>query len=81
MSRVVHYTAVGFKPQLIEIASDCEEKESKRSHIIEEEDKNLNYNLNELEEGTRERNREIIRRLVSNFIFLFEFFNFISPSF
>lgn len=68
MSRVVHYTSVGFKPQLIEIASDCENKESKRSYIIEEEDKNLNKNLNELEEGTRARNREIIKRLVRYFL-------------
>lgn len=63
MSRVVHYAATGFKPQLIEIAPDAHDPESKRSHLIEEEDKNLNRNLGELEEGTRARNREILRRL------------------
>jgi hypothetical protein len=65
MARVVHFTAAGFKPQLIEVAPEGEELESKRSHIIDEEDKNLNRNLGELEEGTRARNREILRRLVS----------------
>jgi hypothetical protein len=64
MARVVHFTAAGFKPQLIEIAPDDENRESKRSHVIDEEDKNLNRNLGELEEGTRARNREILKRLV-----------------
>lgn len=35
--RVVHFTAAGFKPQLIEVAPEGEEKESKRSHVIDEE--------------------------------------------
>jgi hypothetical protein len=42
MARVVHFTAAGFKPQLIEVAPDGEEQESKRSHIIDEEVKTLN---------------------------------------
>jgi surface protein len=35
MARVVHFTAAGFKPQLIEVAPEGEELESKRSHIID----------------------------------------------
>lgn len=62
--RTIHYTAAGFKPQLIAIAPDAEDILSKRYDIIEEEDKNLNRNLGELEEGTRARNREFQRRLV-----------------
>lgn len=61
--RTIHYTAAGFKPQLIAIAPDAEDILSKRYDIIEEEDKNLNRNLGELEEGTRARNREFQRRL------------------
>jgi len=63
MSRTIHYTAAGYRPQLIDIAPDAEDPESKRYHIIEEEDRNLVKNLTVLEEGTKARNREILRRL------------------
>lgn len=49
---------------MVDIAPDAEDPASKRYHTIEEEDRNLNRNLGELEEGTRARNREFLRRLV-----------------
>jgi hypothetical protein len=66
--RTLHYTASsGYRPQLVEIAPDATDPASKRYHTIEEEDNNLNRNLGELEEGTRARNREFLRRLVGFF--------------
>ena len=62
--RTLHYTTPGFRPQLVDIAPDAEDPASKRYHTIEEEDRNLNKNLGQLEEGTRARNREFLKRLV-----------------
>ena len=63
MSRSLHFTAPGFRPQIVDIAPDAEDPRSKRYEIFEKEDSNLISNLGELEEGTRARNRENERRL------------------
>lgn len=63
-SRIMHFTAKGFKPQLIDIARDSENASSKRSGIIEKEDTMLNHNLDFLDETTKERNRLFEKRLV-----------------
>lgn len=35
--RTIHYTASGYRPQLVDIAPDAEDIQSKRFEIIEEE--------------------------------------------
>lgn len=62
--RTLHFAAPGFKTQLIEIAPDAEDPRSKRHEIIKNEDDLLNKNLDDLEEGTKARNRAFQNRLV-----------------
>jgi hypothetical protein len=69
--RTLHFTARGFRPQLVDIAPEAMDPRSKRTDIIKKEDQNLDRNLDELEEGTKARNRAFQRRLVS-----FQFTNF-----
>ena len=40
--RTVHYTAAGYRPQLVDIAPDAEDIQSKRYNTIEEE---VKYNI------------------------------------
>ena len=61
--RTLHYTQPGLKTQLIDVAPESSIIISKRSHLIENEDKNLKENCTELEEGTRARNRAFQDRL------------------
>jgi len=62
-SRILHFTAVGSKTQLIEIAEDDEFARSKRAGLIEEEDALLDRNLGVLDVGTKARNRAYQDRL------------------
>jgi hypothetical protein len=62
-TRIMHFTTQGFKPQLIDIARDGVNQTSKRSDIIEDEEKLLNQNLNEFKQTTKERNLKLERRL------------------
>jgi hypothetical protein len=57
--RMLHFTQAGLKSQEMEIAPDevGEVIKSKRHHLIEDEDQNLDSNMVELDEGTRARNR------------------------
>ena len=62
-SRIMHFTAKGFKPQLIDITRDATNPHSKRSSIIEKEDETLNNNLDNLELTTKARNQGLEDRL------------------
>jgi hypothetical protein len=62
-ARSFHLTGDNIKSQIIEVAADVENSPSKRYHILEQGDNNLNNNLGELETGTRARNRAFQDRL------------------
>jgi hypothetical protein len=61
--RTLHFTAKGFRTQLVDVAPEPTEPKSKRHSIIAEEDLSLNKNLGELEESTRARNRAFQQRI------------------
>lgn len=61
--RVLHFTSPGFKTQDIVIAPDLDDSKSKRKPLIENEDKLLNKQIIELDEGTKARNRLFQQRL------------------
>jgi hypothetical protein len=57
--------ADGLKIHQIKIAPDADLQHSKRYASIKNEDQNLSKNLNDLEDGTIQRNRAYQLRLVS----------------
>lgn len=62
--RKLYFSSRGFKAQEIEIAPDLlEEVPSKRAPLIRDEDNSLDKNLNDLDIGTRARNRAYQERL------------------
>jgi len=62
-NRSVHFTAPGFRTQLVDIAPNAEEVPSNRYPLIENEDKNLSNNIVVLDEATRNKNRIFQERL------------------
>jgi len=63
--RVLHFTQGGMKSQMVSIAPDevGEVVKSKRHHLIEHEDQNLDSNNVELDAGTKARNRAFQEKL------------------
>lgn len=61
--RTLHFTAKGFRTQLVGVAPEPTEPRSKRYGLIEEEDLSLNKNLGDLEDSTRARNRAFQQRI------------------
>lgn len=62
-NRTVHFTAPGFRTQLIEVAPNAEEIESKRFGLIENEEQKLSQNQQYLESVTKNKNKEFNERL------------------
>lgn len=62
-NRIVHFTAPGFRTQLIEVAPDAEEIESKRFALIENEEQKLSQNQEYLDSITKNKNKEFNERL------------------
>jgi len=61
--RTLHFAAAGLKSQLIDIAPDADEPESKRYGVLTKGDDLLDNNQRELEDGTKARNRAFQDRL------------------
>jgi hypothetical protein len=60
-ARMLHFTQAGLKAQMLEIAPDesLEVPPSRRYHTIVDEDRDLDSNMRQLDEGTRARNRAL----------------------
>lgn len=61
--RTLHFAAAGLKSQLIDIAPEADEPESKRYNLLTKGDDLLDNNQRELEDGTKQRNRAFQDRL------------------
>lgn len=61
--RTLYFTSQGFRSQEIVIAPELDDSKSKRLPLIQNEDKLLDGNITELDEGTRARNRAFQQRL------------------
>jgi len=61
--RRLHFTSPGFRSQEIVIAPALDDSKSKRRPLIEGEDKILDVQIVELDEGTKARNRAFQKRL------------------
>ena len=62
-SRTLHFTAPGLKSQLIDIAPESDEPQSKRYDVLAEGDDSLDRNQKVLDDGTKARNRAFQERL------------------
>ena len=62
-TRKLHFTAQGFKSQVIDIATNSEDPSSKRIQSINQETEVLDDNLSQLDDGTKLRNRTFQDRL------------------
>jgi len=62
-SRTLHFTQAGLKSQLIDIAPESDEPQSKRYDVLAEGDNSLDKNQVILDDGTKARNRAFQERL------------------
>lgn len=62
-SRTLHFTAPGLKSQLIDIAPESDDPQSKRYDVLAEGDDSLDRNQTILDDGTKARNRAFQERL------------------